>query len=88
MLGHFAFGRFAMYADLNPNNWSEHPCAHNPVRAILRGVEQTGDGPGGLGVPDDYPIDDPEFEKIAPMLIHDADASQHSALIDVDLPGK
>ncbi|WP_084572943.1 DUF4011 domain-containing protein [Methylocapsa aurea] len=83
VLGHFAFGRFAMYADLNPENWTEHPSAHSLVNAILSGVERTGEGPGLLGVPADYPIDDPEFEKIAPILIHDADASQHSALIDV-----
>jgi AAA domain len=31
---------------------------------------------------DDYSIDDPEVDRFAPILIHDADASQHSALVD------
>ncbi|MBL8588749.1 MAG: DUF4011 domain-containing protein [Methylobacteriaceae bacterium] len=83
-LGHFAFGRFAMYADLAPANWKRHPIEDKLVGAIVRGAEMTGDGGGSLfGPPEDYPVDDPEIEKIAPILIHDADASQHSALVDV-----
>ena len=83
VLGHFAFGRFAMYADLNSENWTTHPAEHALVSSILRGTE--GSGGGGLlpSMPEDYPIDEPEFEKFAPLLIQDADASQHSALIDV-----
>jgi len=83
-LGHFASGRFAMYADLAAENWSKHPVADALVGSIVRGTEMTGDGGSSLlGPPDDYPIDDPEVEKHAPVLIHDADASQHSALVDV-----
>ncbi|WP_114945276.1 DUF3320 domain-containing protein [Microvirga calopogonii] len=83
-LGHFASGRFAMYADLASENWSNHPVADALVGSIVRGTEMTGDGGSSLlGPPDDYPIDDPEIEKHAPILIHDADASQHSALVDV-----
>ena len=37
-------------------------------------------------IADDYPIDEPEIEKIAPLLIQDADASQHSALNRTDRP--
>ncbi len=82
ILGHFAFGRLAMFADLDPDRWKDHPAKHKLVASILRGTEG---GEGGTlpSIPDDYPIDDPEIEKIAPYLIHDADASQHSALIDV-----
>jgi len=82
VLGHFAFGRFAMYADLNSEKWANHPAEHVLVSAILRGTE--GSGEGGLlpTIPEDYSIDEPEIEKIAPLLIQDADASQHSALID------
>ncbi len=83
VLGHFAFGRFAMYADLNPENWTVNPAEHVLVSSILRGAEDSGDGGLLPSIPEDYPIDEPEIEKIAPLLIQDADASQHSALIDV-----
>ena len=82
VLGHFAFGRFAMYADLKAENWSDHPVRHPLVNAILSGSEHNTGGPQISSVPDDYLIDDPEIEKFAPLLIQDADASQHSALVD------
>jgi very-short-patch-repair endonuclease len=86
VLGHFAFGRSAMYAELRPENWKADPVTHDLVSAILSGVERkSGDDGGLLAFRDDHGIDDPETEKIAPWLIHDADASQHSALIDVML---
>ncbi len=83
VLGHFAFGRFAMYADLGLENWKQHPVTYPLVRAILSGSEREEGGALLPSIPSDYPIDDPEIEKAAPVLIHDADASQHSALIDV-----
>lgn len=82
VLGHFAFGRLAMYEDLNPERWGLHPAGHPLVAPILNGSETRGDG-SSLVSPPDYPVDDPEIEKIAPVLIHDADGSQHSAVIDV-----
>lgn len=82
VLGHFAFGRFAIYSDLNPENWAQDPVNHSLVGAILRGTDRVGEGSLLLGDPSDYSIDDPQFESIAPFLIQDADASQHSALID------
>jgi hypothetical protein len=84
VLGHFAFGRFAVYADLNPTNWQTDPAAHPLVGSILRGVDKTFESDGALlpGDPSDYLIDDPQVEAAAPFLIHDADASQHSAVID------
>jgi very-short-patch-repair endonuclease len=83
-LGHFAFGRFAMYADLAADSWPEHPSKHSLVGAVIRGTEITGDGGESLLTPPaDYSIDDPQIEAIAPILVHDADASQHSALVDV-----
>ena len=36
VLGHFSFGRFAMYQDLEPKNWEDH-VAHPLVGSILRG---------------------------------------------------
>jgi very-short-patch-repair endonuclease len=84
VLGHFAFGRSAMYADLNPENWKVDPVQHGLVSSILRGTEDAEVGGGTLpSIPEDYHIDDPEIEKVAPFLIQDADASQHSALVDV-----
>jgi very-short-patch-repair endonuclease len=84
VLGHFAFGRFVIYSDLKRENWQTHPVIHPLVNAILSGVERGQDEEPTLpSIPDDYPIDDPEIEKIAPLLIQDADASQHSALVDV-----
>jgi hypothetical protein len=83
-LGHFSFGRFAMYADLDPENWPQHPVTGDLVGPILTGTEMSGDGGESiLSPPDDYLLDDPEVERLAPILIHDADASQHSALVDV-----
>lgn len=82
-LGHFAFGRLAMFADLSPDNWSEHPATTPLVSTILRGTEYEGDGGSGLMVaPEDHSVDDPEIERIAPYLVMDADGSQHSAVID------
>ena len=82
LLGHFSFGRFAMYQDLEPENWKDH-VAHPLVGSILKRAEQGDDDDRLPRVPDDYDIDDPEIEKVAPYLIQDADASQHSALVDV-----
>ena len=83
-LGHFAFGRLAMYADLDPGNWKAHPADNPLVSAVLRGTEITGDGGVGLSSPpDDYEVDQREIESLAPFLVQDADASQHSAIIDV-----
>ena len=82
VLGHFSFGRFAMYSDLEPQKWGD-PVAHDLVGSILRGTEGKADSESLPGVPEDYLIDEPEIERIAPFLIQDADASQHSALVDV-----
>jgi hypothetical protein len=67
VLGHFAFGRFAVYADLSPDNWTVDPVDHPLVGAILRGTDATaGTGDGALlpGDPTDYPIDQPEIEPV------------------------
>ena len=58
VLGHFSFGRFAMYQDLEPENWKNH-VAHPLVGSILKGAED-GDGESLPGIPDDYEIDSPE----------------------------
>ena len=82
VLGHFAFGRFSMYSDLTPENWGD-VTEHALVGPLLKGTERQTDNVAGPSIPQDYNIDEPEYENIAPYLIQDADASQHSALIDV-----
>lgn len=80
-LGNFAFGRSAMYADLEPTRWIERPTSKRLVGSILRGYDTVESENFGNSI--EYEIDDPKFESIAPVLIQDADSSQHSALIDV-----
>jgi hypothetical protein len=81
VLGHFSFGRFAMFADLDQGRWGD-VTSHDLVGSILHGVEQKRDPNTLPGIPEDYFIDEPEIEQVAPFLIHDSDASQHSALVD------
>jgi hypothetical protein len=82
VLGHFSFGRLAMYADLSPENWKRLPTENRLLKVILQGSEAVGDADLPTA-PHDYDVDAPEIENIAPVLIQDADASQHSALVDV-----
>ena len=82
VLGHFSFGRFVMYTDTDREKWGEMD-EQSLVGSLLRGSDQDQDDSTLPSIPGDYQIDDPEIEPIAPFLIQDADASQHSALIDV-----
>jgi RecA/RadA recombinase/very-short-patch-repair endonuclease len=79
-LGHFAFGRLAMYTDLAPEEWPDRPAAHPLVEALLRGSDAAA---GEVAFAADYDVDDEEIEDAAPILIDDADAAQHSAVVDV-----
>jgi hypothetical protein len=81
-LAHLSFAKLAMWRDLDPSSWpaDRQPAAKALVREVLRGPAVAGDG---LGLPDEHDIDDPAVEASAPVLIHDADSSQHSAIIDV-----
>ena len=84
VLGHFAFSRIAIYEDTKRDRWPPHPAEDPLVSSLLSGSEQGVEDNGSLfHAPKDYRIDDPEIEKVAPFLIQDADASQHSALVDV-----
>ncbi len=84
VLGHFAFSRIAIYEDTDPARWAAHPAEHGLVEALLSGYEREAAGAvPTFRAPEDYAIDDPAVEALAPFLIQDADASQHSALIDV-----
>lgn len=81
-LGQFAFGRLAMYADLAGANWEGHPANSELVRAVIRGADEREDAAGITGA-EPYDVDEPAVERLAPVLVHDADASQHSAIVDV-----
>ena len=78
-LAAFSFTKIAMYRDLDPANWGSSPASHPLVRPVIRAVGTeawVGD------MPAEHDIDDPAVEQIAPILVHDADSSQHSAIVD------
>jgi len=82
-LGRFRFSRFEMYHDLNPERWPENGKIENNevINSLFGGRERVG-GPVDDHA-DVYDIDkDPEVEEFAPILIMDADSSQHSAIVD------
>lgn len=82
-IGRFQFARLVMYHDLNPDKWPTGAAINdNPIiKGLLSG--HTGNS-GGSGELETYDIDtDPEVEQAAPILITEADSSQHSAIVDV-----
>ncbi|MBV8520623.1 MAG: DUF4011 domain-containing protein, partial [Acetobacteraceae bacterium] len=82
-LAPFSFTRIAMYKDLDPVHWAGigNPADHRLVRPILRGIGDDAP-PLGASYAREYEIDRPEVAQLAPVLVHDADSSQHSAMID------
>lgn len=83
LLGHFAFSRIAIYEDTHPERWPAHPASHSLVGPLLSGYEAGDIDENLILSPADYDIENLDIERIAPILVQDADASQHSALIDV-----
>jgi len=83
-LAGFSFAGIAMYRDLDPANWtpSGGPEAHALVRPLLRAGADPFDA-AAKDFDSEYDIDNPEIEQKAPVLVQDADSSQHSAIIDV-----
>lgn len=81
-LAPFSFARIAMYKDLDRGNWTSEggPIEHPLVRPIVRGAAEGVGGDPRFAV--EHDVDHPEVERIAPVLVHDADSSQHSAIID------
>lgn len=74
------FPRMVLWKDLDPEAWSEGAFARHKLLPILLGARPMGES-RGLGEAHD--IDAPAWADRAPTLIQPADASQHSALIDV-----
>ena len=77
-IGLFTFSTLAMYRDLDPQRWpagaalEQQPVVHD----LIAGAEN-----GDLQYAEDYEID--ALQEPGPLLITDADSSQHSAVIDV-----
>jgi len=73
-----SFGKLLMYRDLDPNrgNRAQSIANHALVRELFEGVKNP-----NISLAEEYPIDDPNLKRDIPLLIRDADSSQHSALI-------
>ena len=83
-LGFANFGKLLMFRDLNPKNWPKEAdlIEHPRIRDFFEGSKQS-----ESSFAEEYLIDAPDRQERVPALIHDADSSQHSALIDA-LEGK
>ena len=77
-LGLLSFGKLLMYRDLDPRTWpiGRNIAKHPLVRALFEGTKKT-----SVTLAEEYAIDDPELKPLVPLLIRDADSSQHSALV-------
>jgi Protein of unknown function (DUF4011)/REase_MTES_1575/AAA domain len=83
-LGLADFGKLLMLRDLDPKNWPKEAdlIEHPLISEFLAGSKLA-----ETSFAEDYLIDAPDQQERVPALIHDADSSQHSALIDA-LEGK
>lgn len=75
-LGRFSFAKLIMYNDLEEKKWSNEESLQR-IESVLKPQSD-----GNPLATHEYPVDDPKFATQLPVLIYDADASQHSALID------
>jgi very-short-patch-repair endonuclease/tRNA isopentenyl-2-thiomethyl-A-37 hydroxylase MiaE len=74
------FPRMVLWKDLDPENWSDGAFADHHLLPVLVSARSS-QGPGAVSRTLD--LDDPEVARRAPPLIQPADASQHSALIEI-----
>lgn len=79
-----SFGKILMYRDLDPDTWptGSSPAEHERITEFFRGIQRD-----SITFADDYQLDDANLRHRTPMLVDEADSSQHSALIDA-LAGK
>ncbi len=82
--GLFAFGRLAMWSDLDPSRWptNRQPPTHPIVASLM-----AGGGSGEGTVASEYEVDSPEIASRLPPLVLDADSSQMAVVLDA-LAGK
>jgi very-short-patch-repair endonuclease len=71
-----SFGKLLMYLDLDAKFWPSLE-KHPRVTELLDGMKHD-----GIVHAEEYAIDAPDMQQDVPMLVVDADSSQHSALID------
>jgi len=79
-IGHFNYMNISVYNDLNPDQWK------NPSQLLENEVLHEiifGKDGEGIGSNEDYNIDSDNIKKITPFVVSDADASQHSAIVDI-----
>lgn len=82
--GRFQFARLVMYHDLDPERWPDDAglAGNEIINSLIAGGKESADS----NVSDEaliYDIDtDPEVEEAAPIMIMEADSSQHSAIVD------
>ena len=77
-LAHFPFARLAMFQDLDEDQWQSGLSSH-PVLASLLGGQEAGESMFAA----EHDVDGPAVSAKVPILVLDADASQHSAIYDV-----
>jgi hypothetical protein len=77
-IGLFTFSTLAMYKDLDPERWPAGTALEKRpvIRDLIAGVETS-----DMKYAEDYEID--SLQGPEPLLITDADSSQHSAVVDV-----
>lgn len=77
-MGVFPSTKMAMYHDLNTQVWDF--TSHDILKELLGN-----NGDNNINAPfgDEYEIDDPDIEIKVPLLVMDADSSQHSVIVDV-----
>ncbi|WP_159013289.1 DUF4011 domain-containing protein [Acidisoma sp. S159] len=79
-LAHFPFARLAMFQDLDEEHWANAGgLSHHPLLAELLG----GSGSGASSFAEEHDVDSPQVAAKVPILVLEADASQHSAIYDV-----
>ena len=83
-IGLFAYSKLAIYQDLEAKGWPEDQSlvAHDNIRTLL-----AQSGVSDIPYAENREIDADEWAAEAPILIYDADSSQHSAIADI-LSGK
>ena len=73
-----SFGKLLMYRDLDPDRRvnGQSIAGHPLVRELFEGIKNP-----NITLAEEFAIDEPNLKKDVPLLIRDADSSQHSALI-------
>jgi very-short-patch-repair endonuclease len=78
----FSFGNFALYKDIDPENWANDGLVSHPIISSLLGGGNT-ETHDTFKIPSDYEVDKPDISCKVPLIISETDASQFSAIVDV-----